>query len=272
MSRSESDGVSTGAGKATRSKPIVESARERRLADLDLDEHLRDPAIKQRYVSAMFDVVAQRYDRFTRMFSYGMDAGWKRRLLEPLSGRTDIAVAVDLACGSGDLAFGVALRVPAARVVAFDVSRPMVRLAAHRDTQRSVHVGAADMTSVPVGTGAADLVTIGYGVRNAPTPDAALAEAARLLRPGGTLLVLDFYRPRSRLWRALFLGYLRLAGNAVGWLWHRVPAVYGYIAPSVRDYLTVDDFSDALQTHGFDVLHVRRKLFGGIALHTARRR
>ena len=129
--------------------------------------------------------------------------------------------------------------------------------AAGRARGSTVRVGAADMTRVPLPDGAADVVTIGYGVRNAPTPDAALTEAARLLRPGGLLLVLDFYRPRHRLWRALFLAYLRVAGNVVGWLWHRIPVAYGYIGPSVAGNLTAEEFGHALEARGFDLEHVR---------------
>ena len=128
------------------------------------------------------------------------------------------------------------------------------------------------MTAVPVADGAADVVTIGYGVRNAPTPQAALRKAARLLRPGGLLLVLDFYRPPAALWRTLFLGYLRLAGSLVGWWWHRIPVAYGYIEPSIRHHLSVGEMTKALEAHGFKPERVRQKLFGGVALHTGRRR
>jgi demethylmenaquinone methyltransferase/2-methoxy-6-polyprenyl-1,4-benzoquinol methylase len=241
------------------------------LPELDLAAHLRDPTIKQRYVTVMFDVIAKRYDRFTRLFSYGMDARWKRELLAALADRREMDLVVDLACGTGDLALGAAVHQPSARVLALDVSRPMLTIAAGRVRDARVSVGAADMVALPLADGVADGVTIGYGVRNAPTADAVLREVARVLRPGGVVLILDFYRPRSRLWRALFLGYLRMAGRLVGWWWHRIPAAYGYIAPSIRGYLTAEAMTRALTEHGFAVERVRRKLRGGVALHIARR-
>jgi demethylmenaquinone methyltransferase/2-methoxy-6-polyprenyl-1,4-benzoquinol methylase len=247
---------------------------EELLPALDLDRHLRDPAIKQRFVTAMFDVIAGRYDRFTRLFSYGMDASWKRQLMDDLPPDGRPALAVDLASGTGDLALAAAVRRPAARVLALDVSRRMVQLAAARlaELDGCVGVGIGDMVSLPLPDGCADLVTVGYGIRNAPTPDAALSEIARVLRPGGQLLVLDFYRPRRPMWRALFLWYLRIAGSVVGWLWHGAPVAYGYIAPSVAGYLSAEEFSGALDEHGLTVRRVRRKLFGGVALHAAVRR
>jgi demethylmenaquinone methyltransferase/2-methoxy-6-polyprenyl-1,4-benzoquinol methylase len=267
MSRPVSDGVSTAAGEAHVPDPPPEAV----LAGLDLDVHLRNPTIKQRYVTVMFDVIARRYDRFTRLFSYGMDARWKRDLLRALGDQEEVALVVDLACGTGDLAFGAAVLQPSARVLALDVSRPMLRIAAGRAGNGRVAVAAADMVALPVADRGADAVTVGYGVRNAPTPDVALREVARALRPGGLLLVLDFYRPRSRLWRALFLAYLGVAGRLVGWWWHRIPAAYGYIEPSVRSYLTAEEMTDTLTRHGFRVERVRRRLLGGIALHVARR-
>jgi demethylmenaquinone methyltransferase/2-methoxy-6-polyprenyl-1,4-benzoquinol methylase len=247
---------------------------EELLPALDLDRHLRDPAVKQRFVTTMFDVIAARYDRFTRLFSYGMDASWKRQLMRELPPDDRPALVVDLASGTGDLALAAAGRRPAARVLAFDVSRRMVRLAAERMAALDgrVSVGVGDMVRLPLPDGSAHLVTVGYGIRNAPTPDAALSEIARVLRPGGQLLVLDFYRPGHSLWRALFLGYLRVAGNLIGWLWHGVPVAYGYIAPSVAGYLSADEFSGALDRHGLALRRVRRKLFGGVALHAAVRR
>jgi demethylmenaquinone methyltransferase/2-methoxy-6-polyprenyl-1,4-benzoquinol methylase len=247
---------------------------EELLPALDLDRHLRDPAIKQRFVTTMFDVIAGRYDRFTRLFSYGMDAGWKRQLMEDLRPDGRPALTVDLASGTGDLALAAAVRRPTARVLALDVSRRMVQLAATRMAvlDGRVGIGIGDMVSLPLPDGCADLVTVGYGIRNAPTPDAALSEIARVLRPGGQLLVLDFYRPRRPLWRALFLWYLRIAGSLVGWLWHGAPVAYGYIAPSVADYLSAEQFSDTLDAYGLTVRRVRKKLFGGVALHAAVRR
>jgi len=247
---------------------------ERTLPRLDLGTHLDDRSLKQRFVTTMFEVIAPRYDRFTRVFSFGTDRGWKRSLVAELP-RTDAALqVVDLACGTGDFAFMAARASPAAHVIGFDVARRMIhRAAAARLATGAVRVrfAVADMTRLPVPDASADVVTVGYGVRNAPTPGAAVEEIRRILRPGGTLLVLDFYRPPNPVWRRLFLWYLRAAGSAVGWAWHRIPVAYGYIAPSVDRHLTGAEFSRALEDAGFQVTRERRRLFGGICLHAARR-
>ena len=99
-----------------------------------------------------------------------------------------------------------------------------------------------------------------------------MREMARVLRSGGTLITLDFYRPEFSLWRALLLRYLTVAGNLVGWLWHRDPVVYGYISRSIDHFMSWQAFSALLEREGFVVDRVVRHLGGGIALHVATRR
>jgi demethylmenaquinone methyltransferase/2-methoxy-6-polyprenyl-1,4-benzoquinol methylase len=108
-------------------------------------------------------------------------------------------------------------------------------------------------------------------VRNVPDYARAIAEMARVSRPGATLVTLDFYRPRNAVWRKLLLTYLAAAGNAVGWLWYRDPVIYGYIAKSIDHFVSWQDFSALLESHGFAVSSVRRFLGGGIAVHVAHR-
>jgi demethylmenaquinone methyltransferase/2-methoxy-6-polyprenyl-1,4-benzoquinol methylase len=128
-----------------------------------------------------------------------------------------------------------------------------------------------DMAALALPSSCMDVVTAGYGVRNVPDAAQAVREMARVLRPGGLLVTLDFYRPAFAPWRALLLWYLSVAGNAVGWWWHRDPVVYGYIARSIDTFMSWQAFSALLEREGFQVVRVTRHLGGGIALHEARR-
>jgi demethylmenaquinone methyltransferase/2-methoxy-6-polyprenyl-1,4-benzoquinol methylase len=249
------------------------------LRGLDVDEHLSDPAKKQHFVTPMFDIIAPRYDQFTRLFSFGMDSRWKAELLDDaVAAAPAEAVVVDLACGTGDLAFAIAERVAGARVSGVDASPRMIEGAKARRRERAggaagrVAFRVGDMTRLDLSDASVDVVTAGYGYRNVPDFRLGLDEAARVLRPGGRLLTLDFYRPLPTLWRVLFLGYLRVAGDLVGWLWHREPVVYGYIARSIDAFVSATEFSAALDAAGFQVERVRVKLFGGVAIHVARKR
>ena len=247
------------------------------LRDLDLEAHLANPALKPKFVTPMFDLVAPRYDDFTRLFSFGMDRGWKDELLRcALIASPNPATVIDLACGTGDLALETARLAPAAAITGVDASREML---AHGRTRISriqgldetrIRLVQGDIGAIPAADKSVDLIAAGYAFRNGPPIREALVEAARILKPGGVLAALDFYRPESPLWRGPFLGYLRAAGNLVGWWWHREPVVYGYIASSIDAWLSVGEFSDALRGAGFQVVEARSKLFGGVAIHIAR--
>ncbi|MDQ3997285.1 MAG: ubiquinone/menaquinone biosynthesis methyltransferase [Gemmatimonadota bacterium] len=247
----------------------------RPLRGLDPARHLDDPALRQRYITAVFDLIAPRYDAFTRWFSFGMDDAWKREVVGLAAAAAEQrgrAVVLDLACGTGDLAF--ALAAPDRSVVGLDVSREMLgRAAARADAEGAAppRFAASDMVALPIADASVDVVTIGYGLRNAPRLDAALDEVARVLRPGGHVVTLDFCRPANAIWRRVFLGYLAVAGNLYGWAWHREPAAYGYIPRSIARFVTADQLTAALTGRGFDVYCIGRRLLGGICVHAGRK-
>jgi demethylmenaquinone methyltransferase/2-methoxy-6-polyprenyl-1,4-benzoquinol methylase len=225
----------------------------------------------------MFDLIAPRYDRFTRVFSFGMDRHWKAELTSRMRGTIGPRSCVlDLACGTGDLAFAAAERAVEGTVLGIDASPRMIELARERARRESpsgvVRFELGDISALDVPTASVDAVSAGYALRNAPDYDQAVREIARVLRPGGTLATLDFYRPEAAWWRALLLAYLSAAGNWVGWLWHREPVVYGYIARSIDHFVSWQRFSATLERHGLRVDGVRTKLLGGVALHFATRR
>ena len=244
------------------------------LRGLDVDAHLRDPALKQRLVTPLFDIVAARYDRFTRLFSFGMDRAWKRDLLDAAAEvAPEHPVVLDVACGTGDLAFGIVRRLADASVTGIDPSAGMIAAAERRrDGRAGIAFRVGDMMHLDLPDAAVDIVTAGDGLRNVPDHRRALAELARVLRPGGHLLTLDFYRPEGDVWRRLFLAYLAATGSLIGWLWHREPIVYAYIARSIDAWVSAEGFAGALADTGFEVESTRRYLRGGVAAHVARRR
>lgn len=237
---------------------------------------LRDPARKPSLVTPMFDLVAPRYDQFTRRFSFGMDRRWKQRLVRrvildaPRNGRV-----IDVACGTGDLAFAVAAARTDLCVTGVDASSEMLRRAEERRQRLGAHnvnLVAGDLGRLGLPDASADVVTAGYAIRNAPSWEGAVGELARVLRPDGRLYTLDFFLPEHRLWRGLYLWYLGVAGRLVGWWWHREPMAYGYIERSIVHFTTVTGFTAVLQRNGLEVTSVQRFLGGGIAIHEAKRK
>jgi demethylmenaquinone methyltransferase/2-methoxy-6-polyprenyl-1,4-benzoquinol methylase len=234
----------------------------------DLGTALDSPESKSPYVRRLFHTIADRYDLITGLLSFGRDRRWKRRLVR-LSGAGTGTRALDLACGTGDIAFALAAR--GARVTGLDVTLRMIQLAGEKPQAASAAFLVGDMMSLPFADSAFDLVTTGYGIRNVPRIEPAIAEIHRVLRPGGLLLSLDFNRPRSRVVRAVYLAYLTAVGSALGWVLHRDPDTYRYIPASIARYPGADGVSALLQAAGFADSRVVPLLGGLMAINVARR-
>ena len=162
---------------------------------------LESPASKRVYVRRLFATIADRYDLITVLLSFGLDRQWKRRLMS-LAGSLPGKRALDLACGTGDIAFAFAER--GASVVGLDITHRMVEIASAKGQAHSAsrtgplaHFLVGDMMALPFADAQFDVITTGYGLRNVPELAGAIAEIERVLRPGGLLLSLDFNRPRN---------------------------------------------------------------------------
>ena len=226
------------------------------------------PDVKRGYNRRLFGVIASRYDLITRVLSYGQDARWKRRMVA-IAGARPGEHALDLACGTGDIA--LALAGAGARVVGIDLTDAMLRVAAGKPGADRVTWVCGDMGRLPSRTASVDLVTAGYGLRNVPSLADALAEIARVLRPGGRFLSLDFNRPEGRVLREAYLGYLAVVGSLLGWALHRDADTYRYIAASLRRYPGAEAVAARLRETGFVDVEWTPLLGGLMALHVARR-
>ena len=167
-----------------------------------LERAFDTPGTKQRYVRRLFATIAPRYDLITRVLSFGLDRGWKTRLIEIADVRPGTRL-LDLACGTGDLAFEGARR--GASAVGLDITPGMIDLARAKPGASGLAWLVGDMAALPVASGSFDLVTTGYGLRNTSDLTGALADIHRVLRPGGRLCSLDFDRPESAPVRGAYL-------------------------------------------------------------------
>ena len=216
--------------------------------DGTLDRAFDSPEAKRRYNARLFTTIAARYDFITRLLSYGRDQAWKRDLIV----RAGIAPGqrvLDLATGTGDLALAAAAE--GAAVVGLDLAPRMVRLARAKPGAGAVRFLVGDMTNLPLPPGSVDVVTTGYGLRNVPDLDRAIAEIARVLRPGGRFLSLDFEKPAHAGWRRAYFAYLRVVGATVGTLLHGDPDTYRYIPASLARYPGGEAVAGRLRAAGF---------------------
>jgi ubiquinone/menaquinone biosynthesis methyltransferase len=241
------------------------------MREMSLDAAFVAPDAKRRYVRTLFATIADRYDFITRFLSFGRDAHWKRRLIA-LADIGPGTRVVDLACGTGDLAFAAIDR--GARALGLDITPRMIELARAKTTPAQaprVAWAVGDMTTLPLADASCDVITTGYGLRNVPDLARAIAEAHRVLAPGGRLCSLDFDRPEDAWLRTIYLAHLTMVGAATGWVLHRDPDTYRYIPASIRRYPGARKVADLMRAAGFaDARHI--PVFGGLmAIHVARK-
>ena len=233
---------------------------------MSVGDRIATPEGKRRYVRALFATIADRYDFITVALSYGQDRRWKRRLIDLASPHRG-SRALDLATGTGDIAFGLAAR--GARVVGLDITLRMIELARAKRERSLVRFLVADMLALPFPPGSFDIVTTGYGLRNVPDLSTAIDEIRRVLAPGGQLVSLDFNRPSNGVVRAVYLAYLGVVGGALGWALHRDPDTYRYIPASIRQYPGADGVARMMEARGFHAVRSYRVLGGLMAIHHA---
>lgn len=214
----------------------------------DLSRALDTPAGKAAYVRSLFHEIAPRYDDITVWLSYGRDAHWKDALVRMAAVQRGER-ALDLACGTGDIA--ARLRAAGAEVVGVDLTHRMLALAAAKPGLQGMHWVCGDMLALPVPDASQHIVTAGYGLRNVPDLGQSLREIRRVLAPGGRVLSLDFTLPRHPLVRTAYLAYLRVVGGIVGQWLHDDPDTYRYIPESLERYPGAEGVAGLMRAEGF---------------------
>jgi demethylmenaquinone methyltransferase/2-methoxy-6-polyprenyl-1,4-benzoquinol methylase len=226
----------------------------------------------------MFDRIAPVYDLMNTVMTAGIDARWRAATLRSAALRPGMRV-LDVATGTGKLALAAARGVgPTGEVIGLDASERMLARA-RRATAEAARPDAAaapirwlraDAMAMPLGDASFDAVTIGFGLRNMPDFDGALAEMARVLRPGGRLALLEIAEPRTGLARALFRTWFRRVVPLLGRL-ARQGEAYAYLPASLDRYPPPDDVARRMQRAGFDVVRWRWLPTGLATLHLGRR-
>jgi demethylmenaquinone methyltransferase / 2-methoxy-6-polyprenyl-1,4-benzoquinol methylase len=223
---------------------------------------------KPRDVAAMFDGVARRYDITNTLLSLGQDHLWRRRTRQCLELKPGQCV-LDLAAGTG--VSTAELRRSGAQAIACDFSLGMLQAGRANRRRRRVPFVAGDALHLPFADDAFDAATISFGLRNVANVPKALGELARVVRPGGRLVICEFSRPSWRPFRVVYLNYLM---RALPWIARRVasnPDAYVYLAESIRLWPPQDELARLIATAGWTDVRYRNLSGGIVALHLAER-
>jgi demethylmenaquinone methyltransferase / 2-methoxy-6-polyprenyl-1,4-benzoquinol methylase len=223
-------------------------------------------------VRGMFDRIAGVYDLMNSAMTAGLHHQWRERAVD----RAEVGPggdALDVCCGTGDLALALRRRIgPDGRVVGCDFSEPMLQLAREKSGEEglAVEFGWADALDLPYGDESFDAVTIGFGARNLADLERGLAEMTRVLRPGGRLVILEITRPRreplSSFYSLWFDRLVPVLGAVAG-----DQDAYSYLPESVRSFPEPEELAAMLDRVGLERIRWLLLAGGIIAIHSATR-
>jgi len=223
---------------------------------------------KSKRVGEVFRSVAPSYDVMNDLMSLGLHRAWKRFTLE-MSGVREGSRVLDVACGSGDLAAAFAKRVgPTGEVWMTDINAAMLAVGRDKLIDRGLFAAPAlcDAEKLPFPSNSFDCVSVAFGLRNMTHKEAALAEMARVTRPGGRVLVLEFSRPWKPLARA-YDAYSFTILPALGKYVAKDEAAYRYLAESIRMHPDQETLKSMMEKAGLESVDYFNLAGGIVALH-----
>ncbi len=234
-------------------------------------------------VNDLFTAIARRYDLLNDLQSFGLHRRWKRRVVELAAVRSGNR-ALDLCCGTGDIAFALARN--GAEVTSLDFSTAMLEIAETRrreknpqsatpiNREHATKVGVrnpqfiqGDAQQIPFPDASFDIVTVGYGLRNLASWEKGLEEMRRVAKPGGRLVVLDFGKPANALWRAIYFGHLRCSVPLIGRLFCGNADAYAYILESLKHYPAQEGVAEKMRESKLVNVRVINLLGGAMAIN-----
>jgi len=209
---------------------------------------------KTEQIAEMFDGIAPRYDFMNHFLSLGIDRGWRRKALQRLEA-SHPATILDIATGTGDLAILAARMLQPQRITGVDISHGMLELGREKvkkaGLEKRISLEEGDSAHLPFPDGSFDAVTSAFGVRNFEHLEAGLSEMARILKPGGRAVILEFTSPTIFPFKQFFHLYFRYITPSIGKWIARSKEAYSYLPASVKAFPQGEAMNAIIKRNGF---------------------
>lgn len=233
--------------------------------------NMNSEAGKKEQVGEMFDAIAPKYDLLNRILSFGIDKGWRKKLVAQVDGLPH-AYILDIATGTGDLAIALAKLEGVVKVVGIDISEGMlgygrVKVARER-LDKIITLQKGDGEHINFVDNTFDIATVSFGVRNFENLKLGLEEIFRTLRPGGTIKILEFSQPQNAFFGTLYRFYSATLLPLIGRLVSRSSAAYSYLPASIKAFPYGKDFTDILNDTGFINTTCQQLSFGIASIYS----
>ncbi|MBD5091459.1 MAG: bifunctional demethylmenaquinone methyltransferase/2-methoxy-6-polyprenyl-1,4-benzoquinol methylase UbiE [Lactobacillus sp.] len=222
--------------------------------------------LNEHQVNALFSRVAPHYDLLNNVISLGTQKLWRHEMVNQLQVKAT-ANALDVCCGTGDLAIELAKRIPNGRITGIDFNHKMLKLAFEKTKMiGNLVLVQGDAMHLPFDDNTFDIVTIGFGLRNVPDADQALSEIYRVLKPGGQFASLEMSQPTNPMvkfgWKAYFNIFPVMASIAGGNY-----RDYQYLKKTSQQFVSAHQLARMMKAAGFKEVHYQPLNFGAAALH-----
>src|SRR5580698_7580093 len=222
-----------------------------------------------RWVRGMFGRIAGRYDLLNHLLSFNLDRRWRARTVNRVStvlARPDAKV-LDLCCGTGDVLYSMEARKKCA-AFGSDFCHPML-VEAKRKVASPLF--ESDALMLPLRDQSLDLITIAFGFRNLANYRRGLEELLRVLKPGGTVAILEFSQPNNRAFAAVYGFFSTRVLPTIGGMISGSRDAYSYLPESIRKFPTAEELAQEMREAGFNGVDFERMTGGAVALHLGRK-
>ncbi len=225
---------------------------------------------KKTEVAEMFDRISANYDFLNHFLSLGIDKRWRLAVIKSLRPLEPQRV-LDVATGTGDLAIQVHKSLRAKEIIGVDISPKMLEIGQKKIERRgikNIRLEPGDSEDLRFESDYFDATTVAFGVRNFETPIKGLREMYRVLRPGGRIAVLEFSKPRSKIFGSIYSFYFKYVLPKLGRLLSKDKRAYSYLQESVSVFPDYNRFTDMMEDAGFNQCTYRSLTFGICCLYT----
>lgn len=209
---------------------------------------------KKGQVNKMFDRIAPYYDFLNGFLSLGIDSIWRKKSIAKLKA-LEPQKLLDIATGTGDLAFEAYKQLKPSKITGLDISNNMLEIARKKKnkkwTEANIEFVSGDSENLPFEDNSYDAITVAFGVRNFENLEKGLSEMERVLKPGGKVIILEFTKPRFFLFKILFNVYFKYILPTIGRFTSKDPKAYKYLYESVQAFPDYDKFTDIMAKVGY---------------------
>lgn len=228
---------------------------------------------KKEQVTQMFDTISSEYDGLNRVISFGIDVKWRKKVVAILKEESPNTI-LDIATGTGDLAIAM-IKTGAKKIIGLDISPGMLAVGEKKIKEKNlspiIDMVVGDSESLAFDTHTFDAVTVSFGVRNFENLEKGLSEILRVLRPGGTLVILETAVPTKAPYKQGYNLYTKYVLPVIGKLFSKDNSAYGYLSKSAAAFPHGQDFNNILQEIGFIDVVNKPQTFGVASIYIAKK-